>query len=133
MLSTRAEIENYMLYRTAQFALQNGYSWFELVESRSRNDKVPVLVPDPEGPRFSFRIAHWRPVWRLKADGSNEWRTWSPFSGDPFPVSADGKVAAYEVSADVVLRKGMMDGVNPLAFDADALTDFLLYQVKPPK
>ena len=131
MLSTRAEVETYMLFRAAQFALQNGYSWFELVEARSRGDKVPALVRDPEGPRFSFRIPHWRPVWRLKAEGSNDWRTWSPFSGDPFPVEAGGKVAAYEVTADIVLHKGMTDGVNPLAFEADALVDFLLYQVKP--
>jgi len=132
-LSTRADIETYMLYRVAQFTMQNGYSWFELVEARSRGDKVPVLTRDPEGPRFSFRIAHWRPVWRLKADGSNDWRTWSPFSGEDFPAPSGDAGGAYEVSADIILHKGMMDGLNPLGFAADALADFLLYQVKPPE
>lgn len=132
-LTSQTAIEQYMIFRTAQFALQNRSSWFELVEQRARGDKVPALAVDPEGRRYSFRLAHWRPVWRLKAEGSNEWTTWSPFSGTPFPVKVGDRVAAYEVSADVILHKSVMDGLNPLGFAADAVRDFLLYQVAPAK
>ena len=132
-MTTRAEIENYMLYRTAQLAMQDGYTWFELVEARAPGDKVARVARDPEGPRYSFRIPHWRPVWRIKADASKDWQVWNPFSGAPFPLNEGDKITAYDVKADVVMHKGMTDGVNPLAFEADALSDFLLYQVKPAK
>jgi hypothetical protein len=42
-------------------------------------------------------------------------------------------VTAYEVSADIVLHKGMVAATNPLAFDAGALSDFLVNQVAPPQ
>ena len=129
--TSKDAIERYMIWRASKFALDNRSPWFELIEQRARGDTVPELKPDPEGPRYSFRLAHWRPIWRVKLEGSNDWTSWSPFSGAPFPVKEGDKVAAYEVTADVVLHKGVMDGINPLSFAADAVSDFLLYQVTP--
>jgi hypothetical protein len=42
-------------------------------------------------------------------------------------------ITDYQLSADVVMHPGMMDDINPLAFDASALSDFLINQVDAPK
>lgn len=131
-LKDRQKIEEYMIYRAAEFSLTNQFPWFELIEQRERGDKVEALPRDPEGPRFSFRLENWRPKWRVKSAGTDKWQAWSPFSGAQFPV-ADGAAAEYEVTAIIVPRKGPNDGVNPLAFEADAVSDFLINQVAPPK
>ena len=76
---------------------------------------------------------YWRPVWRFKTSTSPAWQSWSPFSGAAF-ISADPKtITDFEVSADIVLRKGPMDDANPLAFEAGAVSDLLINQVSPPE
>jgi hypothetical protein len=68
-----------------------------------------------------------------KTNGSPEWTRWSPFTGAPF-ISADPKtITDFEVSAEIVVRKGPMDDADPLAFEAWALSDLLVNQVSPPK
>jgi len=94
---------------------------------------VPSPARDLEGPRYSFRLKYFRPVWRYKTNGSPAWMRWSPFSGEPF-ISADPKtITDFEVSAEIVVHNGEMDDANPLAFEAWALSDLLVNQVSPPK
>jgi hypothetical protein len=133
--SSRDAIEKYLLYRAADLTLQQHYQWFTLIESHSKGDAAPVPKPDPAGPRYSFRMNFWRPVWRYKLAGSSAWSTWSPFSNAAF--FADGKdaktVTDFDVSADIVTHKGTMDDSNPLAFEPSAVSDFLINQVSPPE
>ena len=42
-------------------------------------------------------------------------------------------IGDFEVSAEIVVRKGPMDDADPLAFEAHALSDLLVNQVSPPK
>jgi hypothetical protein len=93
------------------------------------------LVPayDPEGPRYSFRMKYFRPVWRYKTNGSPEWRRWIPFTGAPF-ISADPQtISDFEGSAEIVVRMGPIDDADPLAGEAWALSDLLVNQGSPPK
>jgi hypothetical protein len=129
--TSRDAIEKYLAYRAAELAKAEHGDWFSLVEKRAKGDTAPVPKTDRAGPRFSFRMEYWRPLWRYKADASPAWKSWSPFSGSAFFAGDPKTVTAYEVSADIVLHKGMMTGTNPLAFDADALSDFLVNQVSP--
>ncbi|HEX2759528.1 MAG TPA: hypothetical protein VHM27_03395, partial [Rhizomicrobium sp.] len=111
--------------------MANRFQWFSLTERRAKGDKITTPKGDPAGPRFSFRMEFFRPQWRYKQAGSPAWKSWSPFSGVAFP---DGKsITDYELSADIVMRKGMVDDINPLAFDAGALSDYLINQVEAPK
>jgi hypothetical protein len=130
----RGDIEKYLAYRAAQQTIEQGADWFTLKEDRAKGETaVPVPVRDPEGPRYSFRMKYFRPVWRYKVNDSAAWTRWSPFSGEPF-ISADPKtITDFEVSADIVVRKGPMDDADPLAFEAGALSDLLVNQVSPPK
>jgi len=132
--TSRGEIEKYLTYRAARHTVEQGGSWFTLKEDRGQGETaVPVPARDPEGQRFSFRMKYFRPVWRYKTNGSTEWTRWSPFSGAPF-IAADPKsISDFEVSAEIVVRKGPMDDADPLAFEAWALSDLLVNQVSPPK
>jgi len=132
--TTRGEIEKYLAYRAARHTVEQGGTWFTLKEERAQGETaVPVPTRDPEGPRFSFRMKYFRPVWRFQTTAAPAWTRWSPFSGEPF-FSGDPKaITAFEVSAEIVVRKGPMDDADPLAFEAWAVSDLLVNQVSPPK
>lgn len=135
VFSSRDAIEKYLLYRAAELALRQHFQWFTLQESRGKGDAAPASKPDPAGPRYSFRMNFWRPVWRYKLAGSSAWSTWSPFSNAGF--FAEGKdaktITDFEVSADIVMHKGTIDDSNPLAFEPSAVSDYLVNQVSPPE
>jgi hypothetical protein len=131
--TTRGDIEKYLLYRAAGLALDQHDSWFTLIETRAKGDMVPASKPDPAGLRYSFRMAYWRPSWRYKLNGTPAWQSWSPFSGAAFPAADPKTVTDFEVSADVVLHKGVMNDADPLAYDASAVSDLLVNQVSPPE
>jgi hypothetical protein len=130
--TSREAIEHYLAYRAAILTQEQKSSWFTLVENHAKGDTVPATKPDPAGLRFSFRMAYWRPVWRYKTAGSPAWKTWSPFSGTPFPITDPKSVSDYEASADIVLHKGNMNDADPLAYEAGAVDDWLVNQVSPP-
>jgi len=128
--TNRSDIEKYLAYRAAELTIERGTDWFTLVEDRGKGETaVPVPARDPEGPRYSFRMKYFRPVWRYKASASATWTRWSPFTGEAFPKT----ITDFEVSVDIVVRKGPMDDADPLAFEARALSDLLINQVSPPK
>ena len=133
--TTRAEVEKYLAYRAAELTLAQKGNWFTFVEARAKTDTVPIPKRDPSGPRYSFRMENWRPVWRYKMAGNSAWMNWSPFSGAAF--FADGKdpktISDFEASADIVVHKGQMDDTQPLAFEAGAVSDLLINQVSPPQ
>ncbi|HYS47002.1 MAG TPA: hypothetical protein VEM35_11210 [Rhizomicrobium sp.] len=131
--TSRDAIEKYLLYRAAELALEQKAGWFTLIESRSKGDTVPAPKPDPAGLRYSFRVAYWRPVWRYKTSGAPGWKGWSPFSSVAFFDGDPKSVTDFEASADIVLRKGPMNDADPLAFEAGAVSDFLVNQVSPPE
>ena len=127
--TNREALENYLAFRAAKATLEGGFSWFSFTEHRVKGDSVGIPHADPAGPRFSFRMEYFRPQWRWRVAGTKGWSRWSPFSGAPFP---DLKDADYELSADIVMHKGMVDDVNPLAFDAGAVSDYLINQAQAP-
>ncbi len=134
MFTSRGDIEKYLAYRAARFTIEKGGQWFTLKEDRGTGETAaPAPARDPEGARFSFRMKYFRPVWRYKVNGSPEWTRWSPFSGASFISSDPKNISHFEVSAEIVVRKGPMDDADPLAFESWALSDLLVNQVSPPK
>ena len=131
---SRGEIEKYLAYRAAQLTIERGADWFVFHENREKGEAAEPAPPrDPEGPRYSFRLKYFRPVWRYKVSGSAAWIRWSPFSGAAF-IPVDPKmITDFEVSAEIAVRKAPMDDADPLGFEARALSDLLINQVSPPK
>ena len=132
--TSRGDIEKYLAYRAARHTVEQGGEWFTLKEDREKGESgVPAAVRDPEGPRYSFRMKYFRPVWRYKTNGSSEWTRWSPFTGAPFLTTDPKMITDFEASVEIVVRKGPMDDADPLGFEAWALSDLLVNQVSPPK
>jgi hypothetical protein len=132
--TSRAAIEKYLAYRAARHTIEQGADWFNFKEDRGKSETaVPVPVRDPEGARYSFRMKYFRPVWRYKVNQAAMWTRWSPFSGEPFPAADPKTITDFEVSADIVMRKGPIDDADPLAYEPHALSDLLINQVSPPK
>jgi hypothetical protein len=133
--TSRAEIENYLAWRAADETKKAKGTWFTFTEARAKGDTVGAPKRDPNGKHYSFRMENWRPVWRYKMTGDTAWKTWSPYSGVAF--FADGKdpktVTDFEVSADIAVKTGPMDDLNPLAFEAGPVSDLLISQVSPPQ
>jgi hypothetical protein len=132
--TSRSDIEKYLAYRAAELTLEQHGSWFSFVEARGKDSTLPASKRDPAGLRYSFRMEYWRPAWRYKLTGDKTWKNWSPFAGAAF--FADGKdpksITDFDVSADIVIRKGQMDDADPLGFEAGAVSDLLINQVSPP-
>ena len=132
--TSRGDFEKYLAYRAARHAIEQGGTWFTLNEDRGKGETAePAPARDPAGPRYSFRMKFFRPVWRYKTGASPEWTRWSPFTGAPFFAADSKSIGDFEVSALIVVRKGPMDDADPLAFEAWALSDLLVNQVSPPK
>lgn len=132
--TSREAIENYLAWRAAELTAEQGFLWFSFVEHRGKGDSPPVPRRDPSGIRYSFRLAFFRPVWRYQlASAPSVWQNWSPFSGRPFWAADAKSILRFEVSADILLHKGQLEDDNPLAFDADAVSDYLINQVQPPE
>lgn len=133
--SGREAIEKYLAYHAAQLTLEHKSGWFSFIQTRAKADTAPRPKRDPAGMRYSFRMAYFQPAWRYKTAGAKTWTSWSPFSGAPF--WADGidtkSVTDFQAAADIVVQKGPFQDDDPLAFDADALSDFLVNQVSPPQ
>ncbi len=132
--TTRDAIEKYLAYRAATAAIAEHASWFAFLQDRSKGDTVAAPKKDPQGLRYSFRMAFFQPAWRYKTANAPKWEKWSPFSAAAFFADKmDAKtITSYEASVDIELHKGQMEDDNPLAFDAEALSDFLVNQVAPP-
>jgi hypothetical protein len=126
VFTTRETIEKYMAYQAAEQTLARHAGWFTLTQHRAKGDSAAKR--DPDALHYSFRMTSWRPAWRIRTAAG--WKNWSP--GAPFTVD-DATVTGYQASADIMLHKGMMDSADPLAFDASALSDFLVNQVAPPQ
>jgi hypothetical protein len=133
--TSREAIEQYLAWRTAEHVMAAKARWFSFVERRMAGDKVVTPKPDAEGQRYSFRLEYFRPTWRYKTAGSPDWKVWRPLAGAPFFASTiDPKtISDYEVSADIIPRSGMLVDYDPLAFDASAVSDYLINQVTTPR
>ena len=82
--TSRGEIEKYLAYRAARLTIEQGGEWFTFTEDRGKGETAePAPAHDSEGPRYSFRMKYFRPVWRYKTSGSQAWTRWSPFAGVP--------------------------------------------------
>jgi hypothetical protein len=131
--TSRDDIEKYLAWRAADLTLSDKGSWFTFTPARAKTDAVALPKRDPAAPRHSFQMANFKPVWRYKIKGG-EWKSWSPYSGAAFfadSVKAED-ISDFEASADIVVRKGVMDDADPLGYEAGAVSDLLINQVSPP-
>jgi hypothetical protein len=108
--TSRATVENYLLYRAAQLTVAQGFDWFEMVDHHTDRDMSTYVNADPFwGPGF------WAPDWRW--GGAYGWGAWGPWGGWGGGYSVQNS-QSFEATAEIVVRHGPKPATDPRAFDA---------------
>jgi len=126
-MTSRATVENYLLYHAAELTLAQGYDWFETVNRVT--DKHVETFGDP-GP-YGFG---WRPSWRYYGRGYG-WRHWDPIWGDPFwgdDVDLT-TIERYEAEAEIVMGHGPKPEGDKAALDAHQVVANLASKIVRPQ
>ena len=119
-LTSRETVEAYLLFRSAELTVQQGYDWFSIADRNTQNKGYTYVEPDPlYHPWYGPGYMYWRPSWRYYGHGFG-WRTWDPFWGDPFWADRIDvrTVDKYEATAEVYMGHGVKPANDPRAFDA---------------
>jgi len=115
-LTSRQQVENYLLYRAAELTLQRGYPCFTIV-NRDTEGRTSIRV-SPFGPAGygAGYYPGWSPYWRLR--GPWGWHYYDPWMGDPFfPGRYDvDTVTSYQAIADIAVARTCPAG--PKTFNA---------------
>lgn len=117
-MTSRDTVEKYLLFRSAELTVQQGYDYFVMAD-RDTDKKSRTYVSDRFGPG---PYGYWGPSWRYRGRAFG-WRSWDPYFGDPFwdrDVDVN-TVDKYEATAEIVMGKGPKPPGNVRAFDAHAV------------
>ena len=131
-LTSRETVEGYLLFRSAELTVQQGFDWFEIVDRDTDRKSRTYVEPDPFYHPWYGGYGYWRPYWRYY--GHAGWHSWDPFWGGPFWADTVDirTVDKYEAMAEVVMGKGPKPADDPRAFDARAVIDNLRPRIQYP-
>jgi hypothetical protein len=127
-LTGRETVERYLLYRSAELTLSQGYDWFEAADRHTDKKTDAYATPDP----YAGWGGYWGPRWGLYRRGYG-WRygAWGdPFWG-PGPVDYN-EVNQYQATAEIILGHGQKPN-DRQAFDAHSVIEHLSGSVQRPK
>jgi hypothetical protein len=120
-LTSRQTVESYLLYRSAELTVSQGYDWFTTADRNTEKMTQYYADPDPfyHSPYWNSWGYGWRPNWRYYGGGYG-WRTWDPWGSDPFWGSRTDirEINRYEATAEIVMGRGAKPANDPAAFDA---------------
>lgn len=107
-LTSREQVETYLLYRAAELTLQQGYDWFVIERQGMEHTVEREAWADPRySPWFARDYGYWRPYWRYYGPTIG-WRNWYPYGRDPFWADhIDGRtVERFEAKANIRTGRG---------------------------
>ncbi|MBO6728818.1 MAG: hypothetical protein JJ884_08850 [Maricaulis sp.] len=104
-LTDRETVELYLLYRSAELTVEQGYDYFELVE-RAVDSETRTLGRHPRYGGFSVRYAYFHPRWGWRGLHDPFW--------DDFH---EREITRFEASAEIVMGNGDKPD-HSRAFDA---------------
>lgn len=133
-LTSRERVETYLLFRSAELALESGYRTFQTVDRETNRDTRTYVEPSLIGPRWGYGrwSPFYRPHWRYYG-GRYGWRSWDPFWGSPFwgDTVDVRQVTQFEASAEIILSN-QPAGDNPKVFDAQEVVENLRPYIEYP-
>ena len=126
-LTSRQQVENYLLYRAAELTLQQGATCFAVVNQGT--DRQSTVRVDPYGPyaggfgAFGGYYPGWSPYWRMH--GPWGWNSYYPWGGGPFMSGAYDidTIDRYQAMADIALERTCTQG--PATFNAQQVVQNL--------
>ncbi len=119
-LTDRKTVETYLLYRSAELTLAQGYDWFAIVDRHT--DRNTNVYADPAFDSWGFG-GWWGPSWRLyRGGGWGPWGYWGAWGPGPLDYTS---VTRYEATAEIFLGHGPKPPEDRRAFDARAVADRL--------
>jgi len=128
-MTSREQVETYLLYRAAELTVNQGFDWFEMVDRKTRNTGA-TYVDTFYGPGYAW--GYWRPYWRFH--GRFGWGRWDPYWGGPFwDGYALDTIDQYSAVAEIALGHGPKPADDPKAFDARQVMQNLGPQIVRPK
>jgi hypothetical protein len=111
-LTSRETVERYLLFRSAEVALAEGYDWFSLADRHT--DRKTRTIIDHHDP---FGYDYWQPTWAYL--GRGRWIMLDPWGPRPFFDDEEiRRIDRYEASAEIFLGKGAKPANDATAFDA---------------
>jgi hypothetical protein len=134
-LTSRETVEGYLLFRSAELSMQQGFDWFHIVDRDTERHTETYLDPDPlYHPWYGPGYGYWRPSWRYYGAGYG-WRSWDPFWGDPFWADRIDvhTFEKYEATAEIVMGHGPKPADDPRAFDARQVITNLQPRIQYPQ
>jgi hypothetical protein len=120
-MSSRSQVDAYLLYRAAELTAVQGDDWFEMVDKHP--DDARRARADPSfGPGWGY----WRPQWTFFDRPGFSWG--GPWMGAYAVPSEDG----YQASAVIALGRGAKPAGDGRAFDARQVLQTLRPKIQQP-
>lgn len=137
-VTDRDTVERYLLYRSAELTLQNGYDYFVMVQRDTDRQARTYSTGSALGGPYAGWGGYWGPSWGFygrgygwrRFGGGFGWGGWGGFGFDDFDVRT---VDRYEASAEIVMRKGAPGPEDVRAFNAKEVIDRIGPSVVLPK
>lgn len=118
-LTSREQVESYLLFRAAELTIEQGHTWFVVEDRVIEHEVERTARRDPlYDPWYGSDYGYWRPYWRYY--GPRGWRSWYPYYGHSFWTDHIDirEVDRFEAIAEVRLGDGPRPNGNLRAFDA---------------
>jgi len=133
-LTSREQVESYLLYRAAELTLLNGFDYFEIEDREIEHQIERQARRDPlYDPWYSPYHRSWRPYWRYYRQ-DHGWYHWYPYFGDPFWATRYDMrtIERFEASADIRMCCGVAPEDDPRVFDAREVTEKIGPKIERP-
>ena len=133
-LTSRQTVERYLLFRSAQLTLAQGYDWFQSVDRHTERQTEFYGDADPF-------FGGWGPSWGLYRPGLG-WGYgyggyggfggfgYGGFGGGAFDID---QVTRYQATVEVLMGHGPKPANNPHAYDARSVVEHLQGSIQYPK
>ena len=134
-LTSREQVETYLLYRAAELTLQQGQDWFVIERQGMEHTVERETWVDPRySPWFARDYGYWRPYWRYYGPTIG-WRSWYPYGRDPFWADHidDRTVERFEAKANIQMGNGPLPKSGPGVFVAREVIERLGPRIQRPK
>jgi hypothetical protein len=128
-MTSRETVEAYLLYRSAELTVQQGYDWFSAVDRSTMRSSYSYVDPTFYG-GWGYG---WGPSWRFHRHG---WGGWGPYGGGPWGGYGGYDIRTYdkfEATAEIQMHRGAKPANDPRAFEAHAVIASLQPRIQYPE